>query len=253
MTIEFLGTGTSTGVPQIGCNCPVCTSKDPRDSRMRCSAIVDVDGKRILIDCGSDFRTQILQCDNKGLDALLVTHEHFDHVGGLDDLRPYCYPDPFPVYARQDVIDALKSRIPYCFGDHRYPGVPTFKLIPVYNEPFSFKGVEIMPISVWHGKLPIVGYRIKDLAYITDCKTLDDCEMEKLMGVKVLVVNALRYNEHPSHQTVGDALAIIDKVKPERAFIIHVSHKIGLHEQANAKLPQNVWLAYDRLKVDVNE
>ena len=249
MKIEFLGTGTSTGVPQIGCKCPVCTSTDPRDNRLRCSVVVETNGMRILIDCGPDFRTQILRASSTRLDALLVTHEHFDHVGGLDDLRPYCYPNPFPVFARPDVIAALKSRIPYCFGDHRYPGVPTFDLHEVHNEPFSFNGLEITPISVWHGKIPIVGYRIKDFAYITDCKTIDAPELDKLRGVRTLVINALRYEEHPSHQSVAQALEIVRAISPTRTFLTHLAHRIGTHTQVCAALPPTVTLAHDTLVV----
>lgn len=254
LEIEFIGTGTSTGVPQIRCQCPVCQSTDPHDKRLRCSAIVRYEGKRLLIDCGPDFRQQMLTASNNDLDALLVTHIHYDHVGGIDDLRAYCANGDFPIYARQDVIDDLHARLPYCFAEHLYMGVPRLAVMPIKeNVPFNIGDVEILPLPVMHYKLPILGYRIGPLAYITDCKTMDDSVVERLQGVPLLVINALRKREHLSHMSLDETLALIERIKPGRAILIHMSHDMGLHARVNQELPAGVELAYDGLIVQVNE
>ena len=254
LEIEFIGTGTSTGVPQIRCQCPVCQSTDPHDKRLRCSAIVRYKGKRLLIDCGPDFRQQMLTASNNDLDALLVTHIHYDHVGGIDDLRAYCANGDFPIYARQDVIDDLHARLPYCFAEHLYMGVPRLAVMPIKeNVSFNIGDVEILPLPVMHYKLPILGYRIGPLAYITDCKTMDDSVVERLQGVPLLVINALRKREHLSHMSLDETLALIERIKPGRAILIHMSHDMGLHARVNQELPAGVELAYDGLIVQVNE
>ena len=248
MTIEFLGTGTSTGVPQIGCNCEVCKSDDLKDRRLRTSALVSVDGINLLLDCGPDFREQILRSENKNIDALLVTHSHYDHVGGVDDLRPYCAKSKggaFPIYARLDVLNDLRNRLPYCFKEHPYPGVPKFALHEIKNEPFSIKGVTIIPLPVMHAKLLINGYRINNMAYITDAKTISEETLDKIKGVDTLIINSLRIKPHMSHMCLEETLDVINKVVPRVAYLIHMSHDMGLHKQVSERLPKNVHLAYD--------
>lgn len=251
MEIEILGTGTSTGVPQIGCQCEVCTSTDPRDNRLRTSAHVSVGGVNILIDCGPDFRAQMLRARNQNIDAVLVTHTHYDHVGGFDDLRPYCARKALPVYARRDVINDLRARIPYCFMENRYPGVPTFDLIEIADEPFMVKGVTVEPLPVWHYKLLITGFKIGRMAYVTDAKTIGGDVMEKLKGLDTLIINSLRKEEHMSHMSLQQTLAVIGEVKPRVAYLIHMSHDMGLHREVEGELPPNVHLAYDGLRLTV--
>ena len=252
LEIEFLGTGTSTGVPMLRCHCPVCLSDDPRDKRLRTSAIVRYQGVRLLIDCGPDFRTQMLRASDDNLDAVLLTHIHFDHVAGMDDLRAYCFERPMPIYARADVVRDLHQRIPYCFSSHPYPGVAQFEEHVIGDEPFLVDGVRVEPIPVMHYKLPIVGFRIGPLAYITDAKTIDDDVVERLTGVPLLVINSLRLTgEHLSHMCLDETLGIIERVKPEKAYLIHVSDRMGLHADTSRMLPPNVELAYDGLIVKV--
>ncbi|MGM9804277.1 MAG: MBL fold metallo-hydrolase [Muribaculaceae bacterium] len=252
MKIEFLGTGTSTGVPQIGCRCEVCTSPDSLDKRFRASALVSVGDKNILIDCGPDFRSQMLRAGWRNIDALVVTHTHYDHVGGIDDLRPFCCGETrFPIYARADVLADLRNKMPYSFSDNPYPGAPVFNTFEIGNDPFMCCGVEVTPLPVWHGKLLINGYRIGDLAYVTDAKTVPDNTIKAMQGVKVLVVNALRDKEHPTHMSVSEAMRVVEKVGAERTYFTHMSHHIGLHNQVNARLPKGVQLAYDGQIVEI--
>lgn len=243
--VEILGTGTSTGVPQLGCRCEVCRSADPRDKRLRCSAIVRTKGVNLLIDCGPDFRQQMLRASDIRLDALLVTHSHYDHVGGMDDLRPYCRSGRFPVYAQQNVLDDIRTRIPYCFMEHLYPGVPTFELHAVADERFTVKGIEIEPLPVMHGKLPILGYRIGRLAYVTDAKTIPASTIERMRGLDTLIINALRFEPHATHMSLAETLDVIAELKPRRALLIHESDGIGLHAATSQLLPDGVELAYD--------
>ena len=251
LEIEFLGTGTSTGVPMLRCQCPVCMSADPRDKRLRTSAIVRYQGARLLIDCGPDFRTQMLRASDDSLDAVLLTHIHFDHVAGLDDLRAYCFGKPFPIYARADVLNNLHQRIPYCFATDPYPGVARFEEHVIGDEPFLVEGVRVTPIPVMHYKLPICGYRIGPLAYITDAKTIDDSVIDSLKGVPLLVINALRKSEHLSHMCLDEALSVINRIGPGRTLLIHMSDGMGLHADSPKFLPKGVELAYDGLIVKV--
>lgn len=252
LEIEFLGTGTSTGVPMLRCHCPVCMSADPRDQRLRTSAIVRYQGVRFLIDCGPDFRTQMLRASDDNLDAVLLTHIHYDHVAGLDDLRTYCYERQFPLYARADVLENLHRRIPYCFPvGTPYPGVAQFEEHVIGDDPFLVEGVRVEPIPVMHYKLPIYGFRIGPLAYITDAKEIADEVVDSLSGVPLLVINALRIKPHISHMCLDETLAIVERVKPGRTLLVHMSDGIGFHADSHRLLPPNVELAYDGLIVKV--
>ena len=247
MKLTFLGTGTSVGVPTIGCTCRVCSSTDPHDKRLRASVLVESGDTRVLVDCGPDFRQQMLGREFKKIDAVLLTHEHYDHVGGIDDLRPFCTFGEVDVYADRNTVGDLRRRIPYCFGESKYPGVPKINLSVVEpHRPFSIGSIDVLPIQVMHGKLPILGYRFGDLVYITDMKTIRKEEMEYLKGVKILIVNALRFSpEHHSHMTVNEAMEFIRMISPEETYFTHMGHDIGLHEEVNRQLPDDMDLAYD--------
>ena len=241
-------------MPQLLCGCDVCRSQDAHDKRLRCSAIVRYCGKNILIDCGPDFRSQMLRASDKSLDALIITHIHYDHVGGIDDLRAYCAGREFPVYAQADVIDGLRQRLPYCFAEHPYPGVPRLSFSEIKaNVPFSIGDVEITPIPVMHYKLPILGFRIGPLAYITDAKTIDTEQLGTLKGIPLLVINSLRIEPHMSHYCLRETLDVIDQIKPQRALLTHMSHEMGLHAQVNQILPPGVELAHDTLTVSIED
>lgn len=249
--LEFLGTGTSTGVPQLLCTCSTCTSADPHDKRRRASVIVRYRGKRLLIDCGPDFREQMLSASDPRLDALLLTHIHYDHVSGIDDLRAYCMKGAFPIYAKQDVIDDLRARLPYCFAEHPYPGVPRLDLHRIDNKPFYIDDILIEPIPVMHYKLPILGFKIGPIAYITDCKTIDFSQITRLSGVPILVINSLREREHMSHLSLSEALEVIQLINPQHAYLTHMSHDMPRHKDVSKLLPPNVKMAYDGLIVSI--
>ena len=252
MEIEFLGTGTSTGVPQLGCDCEVCTSSDPHDKRLRTSAVLQADdGKEILIDCGPDFRLQMLRARHNHPCALLVTHSHYDHVGGIDDLRPFCAIHKFPIYAREDVLRDIRTRLPYCFTSHPYPGVPSFDMVPIADEPFYVGETLVEPLPIWHYKLLISGFKIGNMAYITDAKHIDDAVIKRLHGIRTLVINALRLRDHLSHMSLQESLDAIAGICPSHAYLIHMSHDMGLEREAAKLLPQNVSFAYDGLIVPV--
>lgn len=251
-TIRILGSGTSTGVPEIGCTCPVCTSSDPRDNRLRTSALVHTEDAVILIDCGPDFREQMLRAAVfEKLDGVLITHEHYDHVGGLDDLRPFGRFADIPVYSDAYTAAHLRARMPYCFVDKIYPGIPRIYLEEVEaGKPFSINRTEILPLQVMHGRLPILGYRIgKQLGYVTDMHTMPDESYRLLEGVDVLVMNALRPAPHPTHQSVSEALAAAERIGARETYLIHMSHHAGLHADMEKQLPSGVHFAFDGLEI----
>lgn len=250
ITATILGSGTSKGVPEIGCMCRVCTSEDEHDKRLRSSVLVKTHGMNILIDPSPDFRQQALKNKIDRIDAVLITHIHYDHVGGLDDLRPFCVNKDVDIYARKDVEEGLKRHLDYCFRENPYPGVPKLNLHTIQgNKNIIIEGLRIEPIEVFHGKLPIIGFRFGAFAYITDASHIDPDELDKLYGLKVLVLNALRHTPHFAHFTVEQALELIDKFKPEQAYLTHICHDMGLHAEEDAKLPANVHLAYDGLTI----
>lgn len=252
MNVTFLGTGTSTGVPQVGCRCEVCTSPDPRDKRLRTSLLLEQDGYRLLLDCGPDFRQQMLRVPFGKIDGVLVSHEHYDHVGGIDDLRPFCALGSIPLYMEDYVAERIRTRMPYCFLEHKYPGVPNIELHPVrLHETFRVGTFEITPLRVMHASLPIFGYRVGRMAYITDMKTIPDSELSYLQDLDLLVVNGLRYKEHISHQTIDDACAFAAKVKARSTYLIHMSHQAGLHAMVDSRLPETIHLAYDELSLTI--
>lgn len=253
MKITFLGTGTSQGIPVIGSTHPVCLSEDRKDKRLRTSALIHHKNKNIVIDCGPDFRAQMINSGCDRVDAIFFTHEHNDHVSGLDDIRPFYFRQGnIPIYAGERVIKALKNRFDYIFrADGNIPGTPRVTIHEI-NENFEFYESEVIVLNAFHGSLPIYGFRIDNTAYFTDVKTIPESEFEKLKNLDVLVINALRMEEHYSHLNLSDALAVISKIKPRRAYLTHISHKLGFHEEVQKKLPDNVFLAYDGLEVECN-
>ena len=253
MKLTFLGTGTSCGVPVIGCQCEVCRSTDLHDKRTRCAALVETEQTRLLIDCGPDFRQQMLPQPFRKIDGILITHAHYDHMGGMDDIRPYCQFGAINVYADPQARQSMLEMLPYCFAENRYPGVPAIGLHEILpHVPFRIGDLDVMPIEVMHGKLPILGYRIGALTYITDMKTIADSELSYIEGTQLLVVNALRFTKpHHAHQLVDDAISFARRVGARRTFLIHSCHDIGLHEAVNRRLPQDIQLAYDGQIVEI--
>ena len=252
MKLTFLGTGTSQGVPVIACHCRVCRSGDIRDSRLRTSALLSIDDRNVLFDIGPDFRQQMLREKVEHIDAILITHAHRDHVAGLDDIRSFNYVQhrKMEVYLNAEARHAIERDYHYIFEPHQYPGLPEANLHTVEG-PFTVGDIPVMPIKAMHKDLPVLGYRIGELAYITDANHIAPEEMAKLQGVKVLVINALRKEKHFSHYCLPEALEIIGKVAPERAYLIHMSHEMGLHAETSAELPAGVQLAYDGLTIEI--
>lgn len=252
MKVSFLGTGTSQGVPVIGCDCKVCKSADAKDNRLR-SAIHIQDGDlSIVVDTGPDFRQQMLRSNIRSLDAVIFTHEHKDHTAGLDDIRAYNYIQQrhMDIYLTAHVEQALRKDYAYIFADDKYPGIPLVNLHRIENKPFSIEHLQVTPIEVFHYKLPVFGYRFHDFTYITDAKTISAHELEKIKGSKILVINALRKEKHISHFTLDEALEMIDWIKPETAYLTHISHQMGLHEEIEETLPSFVKIAYDGLTLE---
>ena len=253
MKITFLGTGTSQGIPMIANNDPVCLSTDPKDKRLRSSVMISWGDVNYIIDCGPDFRQQMLRENVQSINGVLFTHEHADHTAGMDDLRPYTYQmGEVPIYAQKRVIENLKIRFAYIFETkNRYAGAPKLSENLVGSCSFVLNGVEVTPINIMHGNLPIVAYRFGKIAYITDLKTIAEEEKQKLQNLEILVVNALRIEDHPTHLNLEEALAFVDEIKPKKAYFTHISHKLGFHEIVQKSLPDNVFLSYDGLQLEV--
>lgn len=252
--VTFLGTGTSQGVPLIACTCRVCSSNDPLDKRLRSSIKIEVDNTTIVIDSGPDFRQQMLRSQTKKLDALVFTHEHKDHIAGMDDIRAFNYvlKMPIEVFASEQVQVALRREYQYIFADFKYPGIPEINLHTIKNnEPFNINGVTLTPIEVLHYKLPVLGFRVNDFTYITDANSISETEKEKIKGSKVLVLNALRREKHISHYTLDEAIALVRELEIPEAYFTHISHQLGLHHEVDAELPDGMHLAYDGLTIEI--
>ena len=256
-SITFLGTGTSQGVPVIGCDCPVCRSADPRDKRLRTAALVRYEGLELVIDAGPDFRQQMLREGIVCPEAILLTHQHKDHTAGLDDVRAFNYTPrdgyrtahPFPIYCERRVQESLRDEFSYAFTEDRYPGIPIFDLHTITEKPFAIRGVEIVPIRVMHYRLPVLGFRFGKLAYITDANRIPEEEMSKLEGVELLVLNTVRRGHHISHFSLEEAVAMAQRVGPRETRLTHLSHQLPCYAELSAELPPNIQPAYDGLTI----
>ncbi len=254
MTITFLGTGTSQGIPVIGSNHPVCLSPNPKDKRLRVSVLVSWNNFNYVVDCGPDFRQQMLTHSVTTLDGILFTHEHADHTAGIDDIRPFFFRQgDIPIFAHKRVVESLKIRFDYIFADeNRYPGAPAVSVTEVEsNKPIPLGGIEVLPIRAFHNRLEVFGYRFGDFVYLTDVKRVEPSEVDKMKGAKVLVVNALREEAHHSHFNLEEALAFAEEVGAEETYLTHISHMLGFHDEVEKKLPKHVHLAYDNLKLKI--
>lgn len=250
-SITFLGTGTSQGIPMICCKCPVCTSKDPKDKRLRTSAYIEYEGLKLVIDAGPDFRQQMLREDICKIDAIILTHQHKDHTGGLDDVRAYNYFQHIgmPIYSEERVQNSLRQEYAYAFKEEKYPGVPDYDLHTIDENPFTIKEIEIIPIRAMHYTLPVLGFRFGKLGYITDANYISDAEIEKLKGVSVFVINTIRREPHISHFSLSQAIEVCEKVGAQRSYLTHLSHQIECHSELAKALPDGISPAYDGLKV----
>lgn len=253
MKVTFLGTGTSQGIPVISCTCNTCHSADSKDNRLRSSIMLEISDKVFVIDSGPDFRQQMLREQVKNLHAIIFTHEHKDHIAGLDDVRAFNYTQrrPMDVYAEERVLGAIHFEYSYAFAENKYPGIPEINLHPIENREFEIEGVKILPVRAMHLHLPVFGYRVEDFTYITDANFISDEEKQKIYGSKVLAINALRRKKHISHYSLSEALDLIAELKPEKAYLTHISHQLGIHEEIKKELPENVFLAYDGMKLEV--
>lgn len=253
MQITFLGTGTSQGIPLIACGCEICQSANDKDKRLRSSIMVEADQGTFVIDAGPDFRQQMLREKVKKLDAVIFTHEHKDHINGLDDVRAFnfIHDKYMDVYGNQNVHDAIRREFAYIFSNPDYPGIPKINLHLVNHTAFTINGLRFIPIEVLHYKLPVLAYRIGDFTYITDANYISDKEKEKIKGSKVIVLNALRRKHHISHFTLDEAVALLKELKPEKAYLTHISHQLGKHEEVEKELPGFIRLAYDGLKISI--
>ncbi|MFS4447255.1 MBL fold metallo-hydrolase [Maribacter sp. 2307UL18-2] len=254
LQVTFLGTGTSQGVPVIGSDHPVCLSENPKDKRLRVSVLLSWNDYTYVIDCGPDFRQQMLTNSVHKLDGILFTHEHADHTAGIDDIRPFFFRQgDIPIYAHARVIASLKTRFDYIFADeNRYPGAPAVSITEVRNDiPFRIGDTMVTPIEADHNRLPVFGFRLKDFTYLTDVKRISTVEEEKIRGSKVLVVNALREKQHHSHFSLEEAIAFAERVAPQKTYFTHISHLLGFHDEVEKHLPENMHLAYDNLVIDV--
>lgn len=255
MEITILGSGTSQGVPVIACSCDVCRSTDPKDNRTRSSIMIELDGENYVIDTGPDFRQQMLREKVQSLRAILFTHEHKDHIAGLDDVRAFNFKEEreMEIYCSDRVEVALRREFHYCFSDVRYPGIPKLNLNQITNDPFELpNGFRVIPIEVLHYKLPVHAFRFGDFSYVTDAKTISDSEKEKLKGTKILIVNALHRSFHISHFNLEEALELIAELKPEKTYLTHISHLFGKHAEIELELPEGVFVAYDGLKIEID-
>ncbi len=254
MKITFLGTGTSTGVPMLANNHPVCLSKDSKDKRLRSSVLISWDNVNYVIDCGPDFRQQMLRENVQSINGILFTHEHSDHVAGFDDIRPYSFQmGEVPIYATKRVIENLKKRFDYVFAtENRYRSAPSVQVNLIDNDTFFLDKVKVTPINVLHGELPIKGYRFNNIAYLTDVKTMIASEKEKLQNLDVLIVNALKVGEHPTHFSLEEALSFVEEIQPKKTYFTHISHRLGFHKEVQKQLPKNVFLAFDGLQVQAD-
>jgi phosphoribosyl 1,2-cyclic phosphate phosphodiesterase len=253
MKVTFLGSGTSQGVPVIGCTCEICNSLDFRDKRLRSSIQIEISDQSFVIDTGPDFRQQMLRERVKRIDAILFTHAHRDHTAGLDDVRAYNFMQKMdmPVYGKQQVLDQLKIEYAYAFMKDSYPGIPRLLLNLIDESQFSVNGVGITPLPVMHLKMPVLGFRVENFSYITDANFIPEGTMERLAGTDVLVLNALQREPHVSHFNLKEALYMIEKIKPKQTYLTHISHKLGLHADVSKELPANVQLAYDGLQLEI--
>ena len=253
MKVTFLGTGTSQGIPIIGSDHPVCLSDNPKDKRLRVSVLVEWENYTYVIDCGPDFRQQMLRANCNKIDGIVFTHEHADHTAGLDDIRPFFFRQgDIPVYAHERVLKQLQIRFGYIFEtENKYPGAPGVIQNEIKNSPFKLQNIEVTPIEGLHYKLQVFGFRFLDFAYLTDMKTIAEEELAKLKNLDVLVLNALREEEHISHFNLNEALAVIEQLKPKRAYLTHISHLLGFHDDVQQNLPENVYLAYDGLEIEL--
>lgn len=253
MKVTFLGTGTSQGVPVIACNCDVCKSTESKDKRLRSSVMVETERNCFVIDTGPDFRYQMLRANVQKVDAFLFTHEHKDHVAGLDDVRAFNFKHKTDaeVYGTERVLKAIKNDFHYAFQSNPYPGIPKINLNEIKNAPFEINGDMIIPILVWHHKLPVFGFRINDFTYITDAKTIEASEKDKIKGSKILVLNALRKGTHVSHLTLDEAIELAKELKAEQTYFTHLSHLMGNHKETQALLPPTISIAFDELTIDL--